>query len=121
MRSHDLTEIGPTREAQDRWVDAHDKIANATLNLQHLHALDTHEPGTMFEFGSGNIEADPDGQGILCIALREFGAHVHHERNHQGLGNALILRRACIARRDGPIDRRSRLGGLLNYYECAPA
>ena len=45
-------------------------------------------------------------------------AYLHRERNHQGLDNALI-----DARPHGPtgkrIRRRSRLGGLLNYYERA--
>jgi len=63
----------------------------------------------------------PIGHGMLRVALREFGAHFHHERNHQGLGNALIMRRAFFARRDGPVIRRPRVGGLPNYYECAPA
>jgi hypothetical protein len=67
------------------------------------------------------IELIPMGEGMLRVALREFGAHFHHERNHQGLGNALIMRRASFARRDGPVIRRSRVGGLLNYHECAPA
>jgi transposase InsO family protein len=63
----------------------------------------------------------PMGEGMLRVALREFGTHFHHERNHQGLGNALIMGRALIARRDGPVIRRARVGGLLNYYEHAPA
>jgi len=32
----------------------------------------------------------PIGQGMLYRALREYVAHHHLERNHQGLGNALI-------------------------------
>ena len=42
----------------------------------------------------------------------------HRERNHQGLGNALI--EDCTHRPTGTrIRRRPRLGGLLNYYERA--
>jgi acetone monooxygenase (methyl acetate-forming) len=31
MRAHRLTEIEPTKEAQDEWVKYHDEVANATL------------------------------------------------------------------------------------------
>ena len=63
----------------------------------------------------------PIGQGMLRRALREYGAHFHHERNHQGLGNVLIMPRDSSTRRVGPVIRRPRLGGLLNYYERAVA
>jgi putative transposase len=63
----------------------------------------------------------PIGQGMLRRALRSFGEHYHQERNHQGLGNALIMPRPVGNRRDGPVMRRPRLGGLLNFYERAAA
>jgi hypothetical protein len=63
----------------------------------------------------------PIGQGILRRVLREFGAHFHHERNHQGVGNVLIMPRASCEHREEPVIRRPRLGGLLNYYERAAA
>jgi len=44
-------------------------------------------------------------------------AHYHHERNHQGLGNALIFPTHVETRRDDPIVRHERLGGLLKYYD----
>jgi hypothetical protein len=60
----------------------------------------------------------PIGERHFRRALAEFVTHYHHERNHQGLGNELIdelgSHRDC-----GRIRRRSRLGGLLNYYERA--
>jgi hypothetical protein len=43
-------------------------------------------------------------------------AHYHHERNHQGLGNALIDGNLQDAARTGALARRERLGGLLNFY-----
>jgi len=58
---------------------------------------------------------------MLRRALREYGAHFHQERNHQGLGNVLIMSRASSANRKGPLVRRHRLGGLLNFYERAAA
>lgn len=59
----------------------------------------------------------PIGQGMLRGALREYGAHFYHERNHQGLGNVIISPRASYAHQDAPVIRRARVGGLLNYYE----
>jgi transposase InsO family protein len=56
------------------------------------------------------------GEGMLHRALREFVAHYHEERNHQGIGNRLLRTRASDNKRDGPVVRRERLGGLLSYY-----
>jgi len=63
----------------------------------------------------------PIGQGMLRHVLREYDAHFHHERNHQGVGNVLILPRVFSEHREGPVIRRPRLGGMLNYYERAAA
>jgi putative transposase len=56
------------------------------------------------------------GEGSLRKSVQEFVAHYHHERNHQGLGNRLILPDSAHAGNSGEIRRRRRLGGLLNYY-----
>jgi transposase InsO family protein len=60
----------------------------------------------------------PVGERHFRRAVAEFVAHYHRERNHQGLGNELI---AGTPARDaaGHVSRRSRLGGLLNYYDRA--
>ena len=60
----------------------------------------------------------PLGERHLRQTVSEYVAHYHHERHHQGLGNRLI---AGIVpnRRQGRIRRRSRPGGLLNYYARA--
>jgi putative transposase len=42
--------------------------------------------------------------------------HYHRERNHQGLGNRLMMNEEACADRSGAIQRRQRLGGMLNYY-----
>jgi putative transposase len=63
----------------------------------------------------------PIGQGMLRRVLREYSAHFHHERNHQGVGNVLIMPRVSATHRVGSVIRRPRLGGLLNYYERATA
>jgi transposase InsO family protein len=59
----------------------------------------------------------PIGDRHFRRAVRKFVEHYHLERNHQGLGNALIASAATRVR--GVIRRRSRMGGLLNYYERA--
>ena len=55
------------------------------------------------------------GERHLRRALSEFVAHYHAERNHQRLDNELIqpLRRQHAS---GPVPRRQRMGGMLNYY-----
>jgi putative transposase len=57
----------------------------------------------------------PLGEWHLRQLVREFVAHYHLERNHQGLGNALIDR-APAPPAAGPVRRRQRAGGVLNYY-----
>lgn len=58
----------------------------------------------------------PLGEKHLRQAIREFMMHYHAERNHQGLGSRIIRRDETVARGDGVVKTRSRLGGLLNYY-----
>ena len=58
------------------------------------------------------------GEGSLRRVIREFVAHYHLERNHQGLGNRLITPEPFQSDM-GPIRRRQRLGGMLNYYHRA--
>jgi putative transposase len=57
------------------------------------------------------------GVASLRRAWREFCAHDHTERPHQGLRNALITPdpRACPPS-SGSIVAPERLGGLLRYY-----
>jgi hypothetical protein len=55
--------------------------------------------------------------GVLR-AVNEFVAHYQKERNHQGLGNALIVPQVDAS--CGPRVRcRERLGGLLRYHHHA--
>ena len=56
------------------------------------------------------------GEASLRNAIREFVEHYHRERNHQGLGNRLIMEDEFCAAYSGAIQRRQRLGGMLNYY-----
>jgi hypothetical protein len=63
----------------------------------------------------------PIGAPMLCRALHEYMEHYHRERNHQGLGNKLIAPILIRQSQSERIDRRSHLGGLLNFYERAAA
>ena len=55
------------------------------------------------------------GENHLRTAVREYVAHYHIERNHQGLEGRLIETPANDSG-TGPIDSRERLGGLLRFY-----
>ena len=47
-------------------------------------------------------------------------AQYHAERSDvSGIGNLLILPDPALAARDGAVRCRSRLGGMLNYYDRA--
>jgi putative transposase len=56
------------------------------------------------------------GESSLRTAVQNFIAHYHNERNHQGLSNRLIQPERDHLRNTGAIQRRQRLGGMLNYY-----
>ena len=56
------------------------------------------------------------GETSLRNAIREFLAHYHGERNHQGLGNRILAAGAEVGRTTGQLESRERLGGLLRYY-----
>jgi putative transposase len=61
------------------------------------------------------------GESSLRSAVQNFAAHYHCERNHQGLGNRLILPDPAHLLSAGDIQCRQRLGGTLNYYYRAAA
>lgn len=71
-------------------------------------------------FGSLNRECLSQmiffGKSSLRQATRSYIEHYHGERNHQGLGNRLIESDESTAKRDGEIQCRERLGGMLKYY-----
>ena len=56
------------------------------------------------------------GEASLRRALREYVAHYHTERNHQGVGNRLLELHAMSRSTNNPIRCRERLGGMLNFY-----
>ena len=56
------------------------------------------------------------GEDALRKSIQEFTAHYHRERHHQGLGNRLIMPNSEHMGNIGEVQRRERLGGMLNYY-----
>jgi transposase InsO family protein len=61
------------------------------------------------------------GEQSLRTTIQNFLAHYHAERHHQGLANQLIRPEPGHVGNTGVIQRRARLGGLLNYYYRAAA
>ena len=57
------------------------------------------------------------GEASLQHVLTQYVEHVHHARNHQGKGNVLLFPAVSPdTARQGPMQCRERLGGLLKYY-----
>jgi len=61
-----------------------------------------------------------DGMGTGLFVSQQYGYFVaelyHLERNHQGLGNRLIVPIETTGSTTRAIRKRQGLGGLLNYY-----
>jgi hypothetical protein len=60
----------------------------------------------------------PLGDRHFRRVVAEYVEHYHLERNHQGLANELIIS-ALVTAATRQVRRRSRLGGLLNFYPRA--
>jgi hypothetical protein len=62
------------------------------------------------------------GEASLRHVLTHYVEHFHHERNHQGKGNVVLFPTVSQDTvRQGPVQCRERLGGLLKYYARAAA
>src|SRR4051812_32086528 len=61
------------------------------------------------------------GEQSLRTAVSQFAAHYHAERPHQGLDNRLLRPEPSHLGNTGGVQRRERLGGMLNYYYRAAA
>jgi transposase InsO family protein len=61
------------------------------------------------------------GERSLRKVTREYAAHYHMERNHQGLDNQLIEPDDRLNRTSGAVDCLQRLGGMLRFYHRAAA
>ena len=78
---------------------------NAYLE-RYMRSLKSECLGCLILFGHKSLE----------LALKEYVAHYHSERNHQGLNNELIAPDEVVGTVAGEIKNRERLGGLFNYY-----
>lgn len=58
----------------------------------------------------------PFGEQHLRQIIHQYMTHYLEERFHQGLDGQLIHDCRQAANSDTPINRRQRLGGILNYY-----
>jgi transposase InsO family protein len=56
------------------------------------------------------------GENSLRHVIREYLAHYHAERNHQGIENVIPFPDVRMDRQEGPVAKAERLGGLLNFY-----
>ena len=56
------------------------------------------------------------GGKSLRRAVMNYVEHFHTERNHQGLGNAIIQPGDEVGEIAGTVKCQERLGGLLKYY-----
>jgi len=57
----------------------------------------------------------------IGVAIHNFVAHYHTERNHQGLANRIISLEPGHPAKARVVRRRQRLGGMLKYYYRATA
>jgi putative transposase len=57
------------------------------------------------------------GERSLRHVLKEYAAHYHMERNHQGIGNNLVIPQPAPEKcGEGKVECKERLGGLLKFY-----
>jgi len=61
------------------------------------------------------------GERSLRKATREYAAHYHRERNHQGINNRLIDPTDRAESASSAIECAQRLGGMLRFYHRATA
>jgi putative transposase len=56
------------------------------------------------------------GENSLQHVIREYLAHYHAERNHQGIKNVIPFPDNRLFEQEGSVVKAERLGGLLNFY-----
>jgi putative transposase len=56
------------------------------------------------------------GEKSLEAAIIDYMDHFHTERNHQGMGNRLLISGREVGDKAGDVMCREWLGGLLRYY-----
>ena len=65
---------------------------------------------------SVSVASSPSARRTCGFLVREYVEHYHRERNHQGLDNQLLQRPPPPVSLAADVQRRARLGGLLNFY-----
>ncbi len=55
------------------------------------------------------------GESSLWYVIRQYRAHYHTERNHQGIENVIPFPDSRLGPRHGRVSKAERLGGLLNF------
>ena len=65
---------------------------------------------------SVSVASSPSAKGTCVSSLGEDVDHDHRERHHQGLDNQLLQRPPPPVSLAADVQRRERLGGLLNFY-----
>jgi putative transposase len=106
---------------RDLLYTAHFKeiLASGNVELLRLPARSTNLNAYAERF-VGSIKSGclrhlvPMGERHLQAVVHEYVEHYHHERNHQGLDNAIPLPLGQIGK--GAIRRYERLGGVLAHY-----
>lgn len=84
--------------------------------IEHEHQEVRHASSTAHPTATQVIQQlREDEKEHLRELVREYAAHYHEERPHQGLGGRLIAAVSDPQGR-GPLARPRRLGGLLNHY-----
>ena len=58
----------------------------------------------------------PLGESHLRLIVNEYVEHYHRERNHPGLDNQPLERAPPTANSHADVQRRQRIGGLLNPF-----
>ena len=81
--------------------------------LRHIRFL-IHDRDPLFRPAGRDTLPPADVTPIRRPARREFVAHYHHERNHQGLDHRLILPLSTAPPPRGRVPCRQRLGGMLH-------
>jgi putative transposase len=56
------------------------------------------------------------GEKSLRHILKEYMAHCHTERNHQGMENVIPFPDERLVNAGKSVQKSERLGGLLNFY-----
>ena len=70
----------------------------------------------LYERGVSSVASSPLGEGHVRLLVGEDVDHDHRERHHQGLDTQLRQRPPPPVSLAADVQRRERLGGLLNFY-----